>query len=299
MIGREHLRFVRQSQRCELVAIADPSPDAAILANDLGVPDFESHDAMLDTVRPDGVILAVPNDQHKATALACISRGIPALLEKPIADNVASAAEVVRRSQESSVPILIGHHRRHSPDMVTARKLVRDGVLGRPTAANGMWMSRKPPEYFANEWRRHPGGGPFLINLIHEIDCLRFLFGEISTVHAMTANEVRGFDTEDTGAIAFRFENGALGTFTISDAVPSPWIWDVASGQGAYFPFTYGDCYFLGGTDASLAVPSMRLHWHGDGDNWQQPTVSKTVPTPRTNCYVNQLDHFIDRKSVV
>lgn len=48
-------------------------------------------------------------------------------------------------------------------------------------------MSRwyKPPGYFDTQWRRERGGGPILINLIHDIEQTRFLFGDIASVQAM------------------------------------------------------------------------------------------------------------------
>ena len=294
LIGKEHLRFITEERRCELVAIADPAPAAAVAAERAGTAYFAHHAAMLDAVNPDAVIVAVPNNLHEAAALACIERRIPVLVEKPLAETIAAAARIVAAAEASNVPVLVGHHRRHSPDMRTTRKLVRDGSLGDMVAASGMWMAKKPDDYFNAEWRRKPGGGPFLINLIHEIDCLRYVLGDVDTVQALATNSVRGFAVEDTAALVMQFRSGTLATFVISDAVPSPWFWDVASGQGAYFPYDHGNCFFFGGTRASLAVPTMEMRWHADRESWQDPILQKVVPTDRSNCYTNQLRHFVD-----
>lgn len=56
------------------------------------------------------------------------------------------------------------------------------------------WL--KPAEYFETTWRREKGGGPILINLIHDIDQLRFLFGDIESVQEMTSKGIGGFEVE-------------------------------------------------------------------------------------------------------
>lgn len=294
LIGREHVRFIGASQRAELVAIADPTAQAKSEAGRMGVAHFDRYEDMLDRADIDAGIIAVPNQLHAETALACIARDIPALLEKPIATDIQSANAIVQASTARSCPILVGHHRRHSPDMRAARALIASGELGQMAAVSGMWMARKPDDYFDAEWRRQPGGGPALINLIHEIDCLRYLLGDVEQVQALTGNAIRKFAVEDTTALILKFVGGALGTFILCDAIPSPRFWDVASGQGAYFPFQQGNCFFLGGTRASLEIPSMQMWWHGPGEDWHSPVVGKTIDIERGNCYHNQMEHFID-----
>lgn len=293
LIGKEHLRFAAEEKDCQIVAIADPSPHAASIAAAATARYFTDHVRMLEVVKPDAAIVAVPNRLHESIALACVQRRIPILLEKPVADTLSGAARITDASEAADIPVLIGHHRRHSPDMKTARQLVRTGELGAMVAVNGMWLAKKPEEYFQADWRRQPGGGLFLINLIHEIDCLRYMLGDVESIQVTAANSVRHFAVEDTAALIVQFTSGALGTFVISDAVPSPWFWDVASGQGAYFPYEQGNCFFLGGTRASLAVPSMQLRWHAGEESWQDPILSKTVSIDRSSCYLNQLRHFI------
>ncbi|MFX6226176.1 Gfo/Idh/MocA family oxidoreductase, partial [Acinetobacter baumannii] len=82
--------------------------------------------------------------------------------------------------------------------------------------------------YFELDWRRRAGGGPVLINLIHEIDLIRFVCGEIEAVLAVTSNTVRGFEVEDGAAVILRLVGGALVTVNVSDTAAAPWSWDMS-----------------------------------------------------------------------
>jgi len=294
LIGREHAKLVAAHPDVTLVAVADPAPAARDYAEANGVGYFADYEAMLDATRPDGAIVALPNQLHLPAGLACIRLGIACLMEKPVADTIAAARELAEASEASGVPVLVGHHRRHSPDIGEARRLVRDGVLGELVTVNGMCLFNKNADYFDAAWRREPGGGPLLINLIHDIDSLRFICGEIDAVQAFTSSAARGFAVEDTASVTLRFASGALGTFVISDSVVSPWSWEFTSGQALYFPTQPGAYLFLGGRTASLSVSDMKLWRHAkpDGD-WRDPVKLQVQPLPPTHAYDNQLEHFL------
>ena len=295
LIGREHCELIANHAAAELVGLADISEAAAQYANDIDAAYFADYGVMLDDVEADAVIVALPNNLHLETGLACLAKGLPCLIEKPIADTVAAARELAEAGDRLGVPILIGHHRRHSPDIREARRLIAEGALGDLVAVNGMWLADKPGDYFDMPWRREAGGGPILINLIHEIDCLRHIVGEIESIRAFASNAVRGFDVEDTVSIAIRFENGVLGSFLMSDAVASPYTWEVTSGQALYFPHQPGDSYVFGGREATLAVPSMNIWRHYGADkHWQDPLLRQNLGLDHPRAYENQLDHFLD-----
>ncbi len=294
LIGREHARLIEAQPGAELAGIADTSPAAQDHAASLGLQLHTEYGAMLDEVRPDGAIVALPNQLHVPAALACIERRIPCLVEKPVADTIEAAQRLVAASEQAGVAVLVGHHRRHSPDIKEARRIVHEGQLGELVAVNGMCWFDKPGGYFEAEWRRTEGGGPLLINLIHDIDTLRFICGEIESVRALTSNAVRGFAVEDTASVAIRFESGVLGTFSISDAVASPWSWEFTSAQALYFPHQPGAYLFLGGRKASLSVSDMYLWRHAaPGGHWQDPLVREHRPLDSSRAYVNQLEHFL------
>ncbi|MDR5857322.1 Gfo/Idh/MocA family oxidoreductase [Caballeronia sp. LZ062] len=291
-IGRMHMERAQLHPDCEVVAVADPSPASQAVAQTHGARWFESIDAMLDAVHPDGVIVATPNAAHLEAGLACIARRVPALVEKPITDTVEQARQLVDAARRADVPLVVGHQRRHSPILKRAREIVQSGRLGQPVSTNALATFYKPEPYFELDWRRKPGGGPVLINLIHDIDMMRFLLGEIAEVQALTSNRVRGYEVEDTAAVLLRFENGALGTLTVSDCTVAPWNWDLAAGEAAHYPRQNVNTHFISGTDASLTLPLLEVWEYRAAKGWHDPlTVERTAPH-FSDPYHEQLRHF-------
>ena len=292
LIGRRHIELIVASQDCVLAGIADPSPAATDHARAHNVPCYTDHRALLAQEQPDGLIIASPNALHLQMALDCAEAGVPALIEKPVTDTVAAAQRLCAAVKRTGVPMLVGHHRRHNPVIKAARETVADGKLGQLTAVVGLWLLKKPDDYFDVAWRREHGGGPLLINLIHDIDNLRFICGEISEVQALTSNKVRGFAVEDTAALLLRFANGALGTVTVSDATPAPWSWELASGENAAYPKQDQPCYIFSGTAGSLSVPNMELWTYAQQPGWYAPLSRATIAPAAFDPLAEQLRHF-------
>lgn len=295
-IGRKHIELAHAAAGCVLSAIVDPSPAAAGLAAQAGVAWFESLADMLADDRPEGVIIATPNHLHVDNALLCIEAGVAALVEKPIAGTVSDAERLCSAVEASGSRVLIGHHRAHSPILASAREAIEQGQLGRLVAVTGRATFFKPDNYFYDApWRRRVGGGPILINLIHEIGNLRSLCGEITAVQAFASSAARGFEVEDTAAILLRFSNGALGTFIVSDSAASAGSWEQTSGENpAYARYDDEDCYVLAGTMGSLAVPTMRLKTYANelDRSWFKPFDTTTLSLQREDPLALQLDHF-------
>jgi predicted dehydrogenase len=220
---------------------------------------------------------------------------VPVLVEKPLADTVEDATRLVEAAEAAGVPLLVGHHRRHSPILARAREVVASGVLGRVVAVVGTALFAKPDAYFdvSGGWRRQPGGGPVLLNLVHEVDGLRWLVGEVVRVQATTSNAVRGFPVEDTAALVLTFAGGALGTFLLSDTAASPRSWEQTSGEDASYPtHPDEDCYHLAGTVGSLSVPTLRLRTHTGPPSWWEPFETSTVAVERRDPLAAQIEHF-------
>lgn len=302
MIGRRHIELIAANPQTRLSAVVDPTPAAIAFAASLKVPHFNSLNDMFaqqGTLNTDGVILATPNHLHVPGALTCAQHGVPALIEKPVADTLASGRQLLDALATRNVPMLVGHHRRHSSTLQAAREAIVSGQLGRVVTVMGSAQFYKPDSYFAQgPWRSQSGGGPILINLIHEMDNLRFLCGEVEAVHAETSNAVRQFAVEDTAVMTLKFASGALGTFTMSDTVAAPRSWEQTSGENMAYPSSpTEDCYFVAGTKGSLAVPTMRTWHYADGKGepgWWTPFVEGQLPVNAIDPLAAQLDHFCD-----
>jgi predicted dehydrogenase len=294
-IGRTHIDRAQRSEHVELVAVADPSPAAADVARRAGVPFFADHRDLLAEVRPKGVVVATPNATHAPITVECLRHGAAVLVEKPIADTLADAARIGDAARASGLPVLVGHQRRHNPIVRKARALVASGVLGRPVSVTAMCTWLKPREYFDAAWRRQRGGGPVLINLIHDIDLMRHLFGEIDSVLALASNAARGHEVEDTAVAALRFRNGALGTLTVSDSAATPWNYDLAAGEAERFPRHDVDAHFYCGSDGALSLPRLQL-WRYRADQgaraWEDPLTMERTPLHAGCPYAEQLRHF-------
>jgi predicted dehydrogenase len=295
-IGRTHIAVARASPTCELSAVVDPAPAAEAVARGAGVPLYRSLDELFAVDRPDGIVLATPNQLHVGHALACIAAGVPQLLEKPIAPTVEEATRLVRVADDSGAKLLIGHHRAHSPIMAKAREVVERGSLGRIVAVLGSAVFFKPDEYFADgPWRKAPGGGPILLNMIHEVHNLRMLCGEVASVQAFSSSATRGFPVEDTVAITLRFASGALGSFLLSDTAACARSWEQTSRENAaYASYADEDCYVVVGTFGSLSVPTMRLKTYDRAEDrsWFKPFREGVVPMVREDPLARQMEHF-------
>jgi predicted dehydrogenase len=296
VIGRRHMELLAASPACRLAAIVDPAPGAAALALAAGVPRYATLSELFAAGRPDGVIVATPNALHVEHALACIDAGVAALVEKPVADSVAEGTRLVAAVERAHARVLVGHHRAHSPILARAREIVAAGTLGALVAVTGSAMFYKPREYFDDApWRRQPGGGPILINLIHEIGNLRSLAGEIVAVQAFASNATRGHPVEDTVAVNLRFASGALGNFMLSDTAASPRSWEQTSRENtSYATYPDEDCYVVVGTRGSLSVPTMRLKLYDRDEDrsWWKPFRTDVAAVERSDPLAHQLAHF-------
>ncbi len=291
--GRKHIEILQQEPALfKLAAIADPTPEAEAYAADIGVPCFKDYSEMLDQVRPQAVIIATPNILHVPAGIACAERRIPMLVEKPIADCIEAAMQLVETAERADVPMLVGHHRRYNPIIAKARELVRGGLIGRVTAVSAQWMLLKADEYFTAVHRRMPGAGPILTNAVHDIDDLRFICGDLSCVQAMASSAVRQYAVEDTAAIMLRFANGALGTLTVSDTAVSPWSWELTSGENSFYPQYDENCYLISGTEGALTVPRLELWRYGEKKAWQAPLLRERFDVVKEDPLVRQIRHF-------
>ena len=216
------------------------------------------------------------------------------LVEKPVAGTVAASQRLARRGRGRRR----AGHRRPSPApqpdrAAGARAHGSRGRLGRPVRAGPRWRPGcKPDAYFDRAGGASRAAGPVLINLIHDIDQLRFLFGDVATVQAIASNAVRGFAVEDTVVVLLRFRNGALGTVTVSDTAVAPWNWDLAAGEAERFPRQDVNSHYLSGTDASLTLPRLEFWHYRNGKGWHDELTQERGALHLGDPFAEEMRHF-------
>ncbi|QJF49962.1 Gfo/Idh/MocA family protein [Roseobacter ponti] len=287
LIGARHLAAVRTHPRCALAGLVDPDP--ACLPGD-DVTRFADMSEMPDDV--DGVIIATPTHLHATHGCYAASRGWHMLIEKPVAGDLAGAKMLQAAVAKAGVQSLVGHHRRYHRSIARLRQLIAGGGIGTPVTAALIWAMRKPDEYFAGNWRT-AGGSPVMINIVHDIDILRHLLGEIAATAALPGRSLRGTDRIESGAVALAFESGATGTISFADTTPSPWGFEAGTGENPHIGTTGQDMMWITGTKGAVSFPSM-TRWQGT--DWSRPAIAGDLSGPgdATVPLDRQLDHFID-----
>lgn len=295
LVGRRHVDAIRSLQNVSWTAVVDQTPEGEAYAAKIGVPYFSDLSQMLQTVTPDGVILATPTPLHIEQGLACVAYGCPVLVEKPIAVDADSALKLVHAAEVSDVPLLVGHHRRHNPLIKAAKEAIDANKIGDVRGIQGSCWFYKPDGYFdVAPWRKQKGAGPISVNLVHDIDLMRYLAGEIVQVHAYAQPSVRGFENEDVAAAIMTFQNGAIATISVSDSIVSPWSWELTSGEYPIYPSTQESSYLIGGSHGSISIPDLRLWSHEGGQrDWWTPISATSLKTGASDPLVNQIAHFV------
>merc|ERR1711939_350783 len=152
-------------------------------------------------------------------------------------------------------------------------------------------------------WRKDPkSGGVILINLVHDIDLLRYLAGaDVERVFAELGASTRSdHPVEETGAVTLRFSNGIVGTFIFSDAAASPWNFECSTGENPTIPKTSQPCYQFLGTRGSFSLPQLELWRYKGTDNddvgcWTDAmSPEAAVPVGDTAPFTSQLRQFCD-----
>ncbi|MDA5095828.1 Gfo/Idh/MocA family oxidoreductase [Aliiroseovarius sp. KMU-50] len=294
LVGKRHVAAIDQLKDVELCAVVDPGEDAQHFASERGLPCYGSLTELFANHTPDGVVLATPTPLHVNQALECVEQGCPVLVEKPLGTSAKEAAKLVEAAEKRNVPLLVGHHRRHNPLIRKAHEVVSGGEIGDVRAVHVNCWFYKPDDYFDTApWRKKLGAGPISVNLVHDVDLIRYLCGEVVSVQGQATPSARGFENEDVAAALLRFENGAIGTITVSDSVVSPWSWELTSREYPIYPPTPESCYMIGGSRGSLSVPDLRL-WshHGGVQDWWTPISATSLTRGSSDPLVNQMTHF-------
>ena len=295
LMGLQHIRAIKKSNKANLHSIVEINDDAQILSKKFKIPLYKSTKDLLLKNKPDAVIIATPNQLHAIHTVSFLKSKIPVLLEKPISDNIKSARTIINSSKINKTPLLIGYHRRHNFIVSKVKKIIESEKLGKIISANVLCWLYKHKSYYKEKWRVSKGGGPLGINLVHDIDLICYLLGPIEYVQAFTSNKTRKFKIEDTASVIFIFKSGALCTLNISDTIVAPWSYELTAGENPVYPITNQSAYFIGGTKGSIQFPNLK-NWYYKKERswWNKIFFKENSLKKKDDTLINQINHFSD-----
>jgi predicted dehydrogenase len=206
-LGKEHARILSAMPGVELVGVADVNAaQAEAVALRSGTRAHHDHHALVAEV--DAAVIAVPTTYHHAVAGDFLRRGIPVLVEKPLASSRAQAQELVQLAQQQKVLLQVGHIERYNPAF---EELCRRPLQPKFVSA----------ERLGGFTGRSTDIGVVLDLMIHDLDLLLALVGSpVRSVEALGLSVLGGH--EDVAQARITFQSGCVANISASRVSAAP-----------------------------------------------------------------------------
>ncbi|HUC15860.1 MAG TPA: Gfo/Idh/MocA family oxidoreductase [Acidimicrobiales bacterium] len=218
-IARVHAAAYRSVRGASLVSCMDLDEAAAqAFARDFGLKTVESFEAMIGGPGIDALIIATPNSLHARQTIAALAAGKHVFCQKPIALDLADARMVAEAAASSDRVLQFGFMLRFTPPLPALRSRVAAGELGQLIASQSAVFGWEPN----NEWFYDPrhGGGVILDTLVHFVDLVLWVFGDVDRVHAEGgAFELAGakkYGSPDNATVTLHHRSGAVSSMYVS-----------------------------------------------------------------------------------
>jgi myo-inositol 2-dehydrogenase/D-chiro-inositol 1-dehydrogenase len=273
-IAAVHADVLSRDDRVRITAVHDVVPACAEqLARAHGGTPVDTILELLE--RSDAIFITTPNTQHVSLAIAAIETGKHVFCEKPLATNVADARRVFEKSRNAGSVFQVGHNRRFAPVYVELKRMLSE--THKPHSAH-VKMNRG--ELLKPEWTGNPEltGGFLYETPIHMFDMMRFLFGEVESLHAI--GSTHEYKEIDDISVLFKFASGMHAT--LATAADASWL----------FPFERVEVFCHHATLVTREVESLTYSINLEGHFTQQSM--QQLPREEKWGYLQEDRAFID-----
>lgn len=279
-IAPKHARAIRATDGLDLVAVVSRDRlRAESLAARFGAVPLTDVAEALARDDADAMAICTEHDRHVPLLLAAAEAGCHALVEKPLAIDLAAGAAALDACEAAGVTVGAVLQRRFDPALSTLRRAVDGGRTGALIAVELSMVWRRDAKYFDSLWRgdaARAGGGVAMMQAIHLIDAARWLAGDIVEVDGAVHRARRHADVEDVAAAVFRFESGALGSFFATTAGAG------ALANRAAFHFEHGsavvEAEHLRVWSLPTDAPSPRPRWRASLGRYVGRSLGRRIP---------------------
>jgi len=222
-VHSRHLRSLRDEISCSY-ASRDRARADAFCREHGGAGSYPDYTAAIQDPNIDAVVIAVPPRFHLDLTLQALEAGKHVLVEKPAYVCMSDYHTVMEARDRSRRVVLVGENDHYKPLAVCLRRLLAEGVLGEMVFAHFTTIARKFKT--ADDWRNDEtmaGGDAFFEEGIHWLHLAGSLGPRIETIHGYRPSvSSEGPDTRPKSIlVAFRYDNGAVGSLYYSREIPS------------------------------------------------------------------------------
>lgn len=165
----------------------------------------------------DVIAVCSPNGLHAEHTIQALKAGFHVLCEKPMAISVHDCGQMIQEAERANKRLFIVKQNRFNPAIAELKRIVDEDKLGKILSVqlNCFW-NRNFDYYQKSDWKgtKSMDGGTLYTQFSHFIDLLYWIVGDVSEVKTMFGNYAHEgiIDFEDTGVVAVKFFNGAIGT---------------------------------------------------------------------------------------
>lgn len=281
-IGRRHLRNLVSMGQEDIILYRThsstlPDEDLAHFTAETNLQAALSH-------RPDAAIIANPTALHLEAAIPAAEAGCHLLLEKPIANKLDKKVSRLQKAvEQNGVQTLVGFQFRFHPVLEALKEALASGVIGTPLSFRVHWGEYLPGWHPWEDYRlgyaaRNNLGGGVVNTLCHPLDYVRWLFGEVASLFAVTSRVSNlEIDVEDVAEIILKFENGLIGSVHLDYFQQPPAHWMEVNGSSGHIRWDYE-------TGAAKIYSSVDSRWD---------SIDPPLGFDRNEMFLIELQHFL------
>ncbi len=220
----------KQSTKIDIVSGYSRSEEKrSAFEKEMGVRPVGSLEEMLADPTISGVIITVPNEQHRAIAEKVAAAKKHVYTEKPIAHNLEDGLEIAALEKKYGVTVTVGHSARLMAGIRMIKQRIDAGELGTVAFIEANFSNERALELTPQTWRwykdRAPGG-PLSQLAIHHFDVVHYLGGAMFEVSSIASKlSPVGAEVDDQSMTTIRFADGKLGY--VGSCWTSPGIFSV------------------------------------------------------------------------
>ncbi len=237
-ISKNHIRAIAlNNKNAELVAICDIQVELLKKTQELieelkkefteeikTPKEFTNYDDLLNSTKTnellvDLLVIATPSGFHAEQTIAAAKNGIHVCTEKPMSTNLEDGKEMVRVCNENNVNLFVVKQNRLNSTLELVKRQLTQGRFGKISMVTVNVFWQRPQEYYDQAaWRGtwKLDGGALMNQASHYVDLLEWLIGPLESLSASIATIGRDIEAEDTAAIQMKWENGSLGTMSVT-----------------------------------------------------------------------------------